>query len=64
MFGGRLRRLGVSALAAVLAAASVTLVVMRAPARADVTTPRPTGAGTSVAVLNGDFTGDGKRTWP
>src|SRR5215471_16165830 len=59
VFGGRLRRLGVSALAVVLAAAGVSFVVVRGSARADVTTPRPTGHGTSVAVLSGDFTGDG-----
>jgi hypothetical protein len=57
---GKVRRLMVPALAVVLVAASVTFVVARGPARADVTTPRPAGAGTSVAVLSGDFTGDGK----
>ncbi len=57
---GRLRRLGMPVLAMALAAATMTFVVTRAPARADVTTASPTGNGTSVAVLGGDFTGDGQ----
>ncbi len=60
MFGGRGRRLTVPVLAVALVAASVTFMVARGPARADVTTPQPTGAGPSVAVVSGDFTGDGK----
>ena len=50
----------VPVVAVVMVAASVTFALARGSARADVTTPRPTGAGTSVAVLSGDFSGDGK----
>jgi hypothetical protein len=56
VFTGRLRRLGVPA----PVVASVAFVVARMPARADVVTSQPTGAGVQVAVLGGDFTGDGK----
>ena len=57
---GRLWRAVVLAVAVATAVAGFTLVVPRAPARAEVSIPAPAASGTNVAVLSGDFTGDGK----
>jgi hypothetical protein len=60
MLTARLRGLGMPALAVALAAAGVTFMSAGRPAHADVTTAVPTASGASIAVLGGDFTGDGK----